>query len=70
MQTYKTSEGDVLDEVLWRQYGKGSSEILRTVFDANFGLADLGPILPAGVEIVLPDIVNPTAISESVSLWS
>jgi phage tail protein X len=57
-QTYTTKAGDVVDEIAF------------IVYDANPGLADLGPILPAGIVITLPDAppVSATA-SQSLSLW-
>lgn len=43
-------------------------QVLELVLDANIGLADLGPVLPAGVEVTLPDIAEPEQ-SEGVHLW-
>jgi phage tail protein X len=68
-QTYKTSDGDVLDEIAWRQYGACDSAVLRTVLDANPGLADRGAKLPAGVMVALPDIVAPAATQKVITLW-
>ncbi len=51
-ERYTTREADVLDEICRRHYG--SSEGLATVLEANPGLADRGPLLPAGLTVVLP----------------
>jgi phage tail protein X len=51
---YTTRENDVLDEVVWRYYGRQDSGLVETVLEANRGLADYGPELPAGLEIVMP----------------
>lgn len=51
---YVTRQNDVLDDVVFRFYGDTENRIVETVLEANQGLADLGPVLPAGVEIVLP----------------
>lgn len=68
-QTYKTRDGDVVDQIAWRQYGEVNADILRIVLEANHGLADRGAVLPRGVAIVLPDIPKPTSTRKAVSLW-
>lgn len=68
-QEYETRDGDVVDEIAWRQYGFVDATVLRLVLEANPGLADRGVVLPAGVMIVLPDVPQPSTASESVSLW-
>lgn len=52
---YRTKENDVLDDVVFRYYGDTDNGIVELVLVSNEGLADLGPVLPAGVEITLPD---------------
>lgn len=67
--TYQTKDGDVLDDVVNRYYGDTKNGIVEMVLEANSGLADLGPILPAGVSISLPD--RPVTATDSlVRLWS
>lgn len=66
--TYKTSAGDVVDEIACRQYGAGDSATVMMVLNANPGLADYGPTLPAGVTITLPD-APPVTQKKQVSLW-
>lgn len=68
-QVYKTSDGDVVDQIAWRQYGRVDADILRAVLEANPGLADMGPVLPAGVSITLPDIQSPASTKKAVALW-
>lgn len=50
---YVTIDGDMVDQIAHRYYGKheGNTELL---YENNPGLADLGPILPAGQVIKLP----------------
>ena len=64
--TYRTREGDILDAICWRHYGRENATI--EVLKVNPGLADKGTILPSGIEIILPDLVTPVA-KESSSLW-
>jgi len=67
MITYRTKDGDILDDVVFRYYGtlKGTVE---AVLEANPNLADLGPVLPVGVTITLPDMKGPVA-EQPVRLW-
>lgn len=51
---YITEKGDVLDAICAKHYGAGSFDLNR-VYDVNIGLAVHGPVLPAGVEIELPN---------------
>lgn len=55
---YVSEQGDMVDKVAWQHYGteRGTTE---AILDANPGLADHGPILPAGVKIILPKISVP-----------
>jgi phage tail protein X len=67
MTTYRTSSGDILDDLCWRHYGRQAGAV-EAVLDANPGLADLGPVYPAGVLIDLPDLAVPAAPGP-VRLW-
>jgi phage tail protein X len=51
---YTTRDNDVLDEVVWRYYGRQDNGLAESVLEANRGLADYGQELPAGLEIVMP----------------
>lgn len=67
MQTYRTRDGDMLDEICHTYYGRASGAV-EAVLNANHGLAELGPVYSAGVVIVLPELpVTDTA--PSVRLW-
>ena len=49
---YRTREGDTADLIAWREMGgeAGAAALL----DANPILADLPPVLPYGIDLVLP----------------
>lgn len=68
MTTYLTSEGDTLDEIVWRQYGQQSGAV-EMVLEANPGLADLGSVYPAGVQIELPELSQPAETTQQIRLW-
>ncbi|MFV0576059.1 MAG: tail protein X [Vibrio sp.] len=64
---YRTRDGDVLDEICYREYGTSNAVI--AVLEANPRLADQGAYLPSGLLIKLPEY-TPPAIEEEVTLWS
>lgn len=70
-RVYTTKDGDVLDIICYRAYAGRQSGAVELVLGANYatGLAELGPILPRGLKITLPDL--PTALSQKplVKLW-
>ncbi|MFA5712134.1 tail protein X [Mycolicibacterium sp.] len=68
MTEYVTRDGDMLDWICWRHYGR-SADAVEAVLEANPGLAVLGPVYAAGLTIVLPDL-PPAAEAEIVRLWS
>ncbi len=65
---YRSKEGEVTDEIVWRHYGNRIAGALEAVLEANPGLADLGPVLPINTRIRLPVIETPKE-AETVSLW-
>ena len=66
---YRTLDGDMLDDLCWRYYGRQSGAV-EAVLDAaaNRGLADYGPRLPAGVTVALIDLPAPPSRAP-VRLW-
>ena len=68
MTTYRSVDGDVVDAVCRRFYGREAGAV-EAVLEANPGLAELGPTLPAGIEIHLPDLPRPLETIPTVKLW-
>lgn len=69
MTTYLTRQGQTVDLVCWDFYGR-TAEVTEMVLAANPGLSALGPILPLGTRIRLPDLPVPQrAARKLVSLW-
>jgi P2-like prophage tail protein X len=62
--------GDKLDLLLWRDAGLGPGELSR-IYDANPGLADLGPILPLGTIVTVPATADASATRALplIQLW-
>lgn len=67
-KTYITMDGDMADWICWRHYGRCSGAV-EAVLAANPGLADLGPVYGAGLEIALPDLPAAAETVETVTLW-
>lgn len=71
--TYRCRDGDMLDRICRDWYGQAPGGVpvgvVEKVMEANPGLADHGPDLPAGLLIILPDIEAP-ATEQPVRLWN
>ncbi|RJF81138.1 phage tail protein [Azospirillum cavernae] len=64
---YVTRDGDTVDWIAWKHYGAVGGA-MEAVLQANDGLADAGPLLPAGRTILLPDLPSPT-VQTLVRIW-
>lgn len=64
----RAMQGDTLDLICWRKYGR-TLGITEAVLEANPGLAALGPIIPHGYLITLPDVVSKVTQQATVNLW-
>jgi len=63
-----TGDGDMLDAICKRRYGRES--IVPLVLSANPHLAKQPAVLPAGLEIVLPDVPEMPAMNPpEIRLW-
>lgn len=58
----------MVDMICRRAYGDESGYVEK-VLEANPGLAALGPVLPIGTKLVLPDIPRTAPERQIVSLW-
>ncbi|PPD36007.1 MAG: phage tail protein [Methylomonas sp.] len=67
MSLYRTKAGDVLDAICYKNYA-GRIGATEAVLEANPGLADYGPILPAGVFIQLP-VLPALQRASKLKLW-
>jgi phage tail protein X len=66
---YTTRQGDTVDYICWRYYGTERGGTTEAVLEANPGLAQRGPVLPAGLVITLPAITLPGKTAKLVELW-
>ena len=65
---YLTRQNDLLDDVVFRYYGDTDRRIVEDVLEANRGIADYVPELPAGLTITLPERA-PAAAETLTRLW-
>jgi phage tail protein X len=63
-----TIEGDSVDLVLWRHRGR-TAALTEQTLELNRGLAERGPVLPAGLAILLPAVTAPVTVRDTVKLW-
>lgn len=68
MSIYISKEEDVLDLICFRTYGYAPGA-MEAVLERNPFLADFLGFLPAGLEIILPDLSN-TPQKNIVRIWS
>lgn len=67
--TATARDGETVDEVCWRILGR-TSAVTEQVLALNPGVAALGPRLPGGTMLVLPDLAAAQpAVRETVQLW-
>lgn len=64
--TFRTSSGEVLDSICYRQYGTLIGTV-EAVLAANPGLAREQQPYRSGVLILLPDL--PAPVTETIRLW-
>jgi len=67
MTQYRTKQGDMLDAICYKFYGRESASI--DVLKANPGLADRGAVYPAGITIKLPVLAATPSGAAPVRLW-
>ncbi|KIC42248.1 tail protein [Ruegeria sp. ANG-R] len=67
-RTYTTGEGEALDLICQREYGRQAGAVER-VLEANPTLKDVAHRLPRGASIILPDLNLQSLTTQSVRLW-
>ncbi len=65
---YRSRDGDVLDAICQAHYGQQAGTV-EAVLTANPGLAGQGPVLPAGIVIVLPSLPASDKTMQTIRLW-
>ncbi|UWR36145.1 tail protein X [Sulfitobacter sp. W074] len=68
MKTVRATQGQLVDEICREHYGDESSYV-EAVLNVNPGLGALGPGLPAGTLVCLPDVTAAQDARQTVTLW-
>ena len=70
MIVHRTGQGEMLDLICFRYYG-AQPRATELVLDINRGLAGHGPVLPAGLLVLLPriDAAVPPSTATTIKLW-
>lgn len=66
---YATIDGDTVDDIAYGYYGENAGHT-ESILAANPGLAAVGPVLPAGMLIVIPSAPKGATPTPTISLWS
>lgn len=61
-------QGDTLDLLCQRHLGR-TIGVVESALEANPGLAALGPVLPMGTAVTLPDHAPAAAQTSLLQLW-
>ncbi|WP_416139082.1 tail protein X [Halomonas sp. HK25] len=69
MPTVRTHQGETLDALCYRVLGR-TGDVTEQALELNPGLAELGPILPHGTLVKLPEEQRRPRTVESVQLWT
>ncbi|MFP2768323.1 tail protein X [Oceanisphaera sp. KMM 10153] len=64
----RAMQGDTIDAICQRHYGR-TAAVTEAVLLANPGLAELGPVLPMGTLLELPDVAPPPQQNNMIQLW-
>lgn len=64
-------QGETLDGLCWRLLGTTAAGVVEAALALNPGLAALGPVLPEGTAVTLPDPPATAAVPrETINLWN
>lgn len=69
MRRVRSIAGDTVNVLLYRTLGRSDDEAEEALWAINPGLAEFGTVLPAGVQVVIPEIADKPAASRAVSVW-
>ena len=70
MRIVYARQGDTVDALIWRELG-ATAGLVEQVLAHNRGLASLGPVLPTGTRVEIPERENAasTPILPTLQLW-
>lgn len=69
MALYRAQANEMVDEICHLYYGR-TQVTVEAVYEENPGLAELGPRLPVGTLIELPDVPEDSTKARYAELWN
>ncbi|AMT87582.1 MULTISPECIES: tail protein X [Pseudomonas] len=69
MRKARSVAGDSVNLLLYRETGRSDDAAEEVLWKLNPTLAEQGPILPAGVWIVLPELDVKPAVVKAATAW-
>ncbi|OLF55410.1 tail protein X [Pseudomonas chlororaphis] len=69
MRRVRSIAGDSVNLLLYREVGRSDDGIEEALWRLNPLLAEQGPLLPAGVWVVVPEIESRPVAATPVSAW-
>ncbi|WP_260956707.1 tail protein X [Pseudomonas citri] len=69
MRRVRSIAGDSVNLLLYRELGRCDDAVEQALWLLNPTLAEWGPVLPAGVWVVLPEVDSKPAAVTPVSAW-
>ncbi|OZI23030.1 phage tail protein [Bordetella genomosp. 9] len=64
----RTQQHDTVDALCWRNLHQ-TRDVVEQTLELNPGLADLGPVLPHGLLVELPQVATAPAPQPTTKLW-
>ena len=68
MKTVRSRDGDTVSLLLWLALERDDDKTEEALYELNPGLEQYGPILPAGIEIKLPELAAAEP-AKVVNVW-
>lgn len=68
VSTIRSRDGDSVALILWQQLQRDDDEAEEALYQLNPGLEQYGSILPAGIEVTLPELAAKTP-DKVVNVW-
>ena len=69
MRKVRSMAGDSVNLLLYRETGRGDDSAEEALWKLNPILAEHGPVLPAGIWVVLPELDSKPAAIKPVLAW-
>jgi len=69
MRKVRSMAGDSVNLLLYRETGRSDDTVEEALWKLNPILAEHGPVLPAGIWVVLPELDSKPAAIKPVLAW-